>query len=308
MAAYGKMTVKGVDFEIDHVVIDLVGSFYGYDRELSYTINADNVENNTFWFATEPIEVAEFTVTAYDAEGTAVTKSVDVAAAGKTLAFNYGRVSTFSVSDLKAPVVPAFTSASVDDNGYWDCNLTFTSEDLGTLVLNAYYILTSELELPIGTYGLGADYGLFYSEDYSYFMPVGGGECNLYNGSVDVKVVDGQYSIEFINLADFNGNVLIEKATYVGSVTGLNVPDPRTQLVTPDAKASADGKIITVSWEAVTGADKYVVESYDFETKETTETSVTFEGDYSTTYNFSVKAVALDSNPDYKSLIHAMCL
>jgi hypothetical protein len=104
--AYGKMTVNGVDFAIDHVVVNLKGTYYqNYERECTYTINADKVQNNVFWFTTETFEnVTEFTVTAYDAEGKAVTKTVDVAAADKTLAFNYGRVSTFSVSGLEAAV------------------------------------------------------------------------------------------------------------------------------------------------------------------------------------------------------------
>ena len=299
--AYGMMTVNTpAEFVIDHVVIDLVGSFYGYARELSYTINAANVENNTFWFATEIIDVANFTVTAYDAEGNAVTKSVDVAAAGKTLAFNYGRVSTFSVSDLEAPVVPAFTSAYTSGSNYNDFYLYFDDEtyNLATLKLNPGAMCNADWIMTTGEYQLGVYPGIYANEWYNYSTY---GGVSLATGTVKIDIVDKKYHFEFINLADYNGNILIEKATYVGSVTGLNVPDPRTQLVTPDAKASADGNIITVSWEAVTGADKYVVESYDFETKETTETSVTFEGDYSTTYNFSVKAVALDSNPDYKS-------
>ena len=140
--AYGKMTVNGVDFEIDHVVVDLVGSFYNSARELSYTINAANVENNTFWFATEPIDVAEFTVTAYDAEGNnAVTKTVDVAEAGKTMSFQYGRVGTFSVSDLveyTEPVGPMFTSAETSSYGQ-DKYIYFYSDDnsLSTLKINA---------------------------------------------------------------------------------------------------------------------------------------------------------------------------
>ena len=131
MAAYGKMTVKGVDFAIDHVVVDLKGSFFGYDREYSYTINADNVENNTFWFATEPIDVAEFTVTAYDAEGNAVAKTVDVAAAGKTLSFNYGRVGTFSVSGLEE-VAEKYDSTYAyvyQDYGATDKEIMFVAED-----------------------------------------------------------------------------------------------------------------------------------------------------------------------------------
>ena len=95
--AYGKMTVNAPEsFTISYVEV----SFNDGDV---YTIYADNVENNTFWFATEPAKVEKFTVKAYNAEGKAVAKVVSGLAEGK-LAFNVGRVSTFSVSGLKAVV------------------------------------------------------------------------------------------------------------------------------------------------------------------------------------------------------------
>ena len=304
LAAYGKMTVKNVDFAIDHVVVDLKGSFYGNARELSYTINATNVENNTFWFATEPIDVAEFTVTAYDAEGNAVAKTVDVAEAGKTMSFNYGRVGTFSVSGLEAaaePSAPVFTSAYVYDYGYgyYDYYLIFEDAVLGELVLNAYYVTNSDWTISAGVYGFGGSSGYFYEGQYSTYNDI-----QLYGGTVEVAVVDGEYVFTLSNLKNGDGNIVLEKATYTGVPNGLAVPDMRTALAKPNVTATAQGNIVTLSWDVVTGADEYYVfcaSTGSIAPITTTETTVTIEAAYNTAYEFMVTAVASDTNPDYKS-------
>ena len=315
-AAYGKMTVNGVDFAIDHVVVDFKGSYYNNSRELSYTINADNVEGNTFWFATEPIDVAEFTVTAYDAEGKAVTKTVNMAGKEKPLAFSYGKVSTFSVSELKEPAVPSvpvFTSENtmyyhsnswtyVDEyNEYYcspsDVSFIFSSEELGTLQLN-FYNTFSSFNIPAGVY----DENHIYTGDgtkYSYYQPAGSsGKYQLSDVELVVAQMDNkQYNFTFN--VKYNGGASEFNATYTGYIEGF---DLRTPLATPNAVATVDGKMITISWDSVTGAEKYVVESNSFATIETTETTVTIEApEYSTSYTFNIKAVAADTDPDYRS-------
>ena len=310
MAAYGKMTVNGVAFAIDHVVVDLKGTFYGYDRELSYTINATNVENNTFWFATEPIDVAEFTVTAYDAEGNSVTKTVDVPATGKTMSFQYGRVGTFSVKDLEAvvaPEEPVFTSASSDAStyDYVDCYLTFEGENLGKLVLNAYYVVNDKLELPVGSYMLIEAPENFWTAGYSYFIPAGTETTyNITSGTVKVSVVNNEYVIEFIDLV-YGSNVL--NTTYTGTIAGLNLADPRQELPAPsNVKATVSGKTITLTWDSVEGADGYRVKlfyPYDeyFEEVVTTNEYV-YEAQLSNTnYSFTIMSYASDTNAQYRS-------
>ena len=95
--AYGKMTVNAPQsFDIKNIEVS-------FNDGTPYVINADNVENNTFWFATKPAEVSKFTVIAYNDKGKAVGKVVSGLAEG-ALAFNVGKVSTFSVSGLKAVV------------------------------------------------------------------------------------------------------------------------------------------------------------------------------------------------------------
>ena len=294
MAAYGKMTLKGVDFAIDHVVVDLKGSFYSYDREYSYTINADNVENNTFWFATEPIDVAEFTVTAFDAESNAVTKTVDVAEAGKTMSFQYGRVGTFSVSGLEEYV--AFTRAYTGEytSSYNDYYIWFEGP-AGKLKTNPCYITTPDWELMPGTYNVQAGGQCFYRGSYTALN-----DQYSDGGTVTVSVVNGMYHFDF-NIILANGTVFTE--SYTGLVEGLNVPDMRTPLEMPNVTANVEGNIITLSWDPVDGAESYLVscEVGGLEAISTSETSVPIEADYLKNYTFKVQAVASDSDPNFKS-------
>ena len=304
--AYGKMTVKGVDFEIDHVVVDLKGSFFGSARELSYTINAANVENNTFWFATEPIEVAEFTVTAYDAEGTAVTKSVDVAAAGKTLAFNYGRVSTFSVSDLKV-VEEKYDSTYAyvyEDYGANDKEIMFVADDNRALRIDFYNVYEDNCIVP-GTYTFEGT-GFMYPGWCYYYEDVNGYYTSKLNGGqAVVSLEDGQYKIVFTNMA-YNETVYVDKFTFKGKIDDIDYPDPRTKLAAPNVTAQITGKTIILDWESVTGADSYLIEIYsDAETVEPVSTTDThFEytvKSYDSYYSFDVTAVVAEDNAEYRN-------
>ena len=312
LAAYGKMTVNGVDFAIDHVVVDLKGTFYGYDREYSYTINADNVENNTFWFATEPIDVvAEFTVTAYDAEDNTVTKTVDVAAAGKTLAFKYGCVSTFSVSGLEEYVEPEetydYTSARVSWNwGSTDKMISFTSgAGVEDLHVNFNGRSFSDNSIAAGDYSIGD--GIYGSGIYlgDYFEDRDG-ECDsAYTGNLSVTIVDGCYVMVFTDLKDYYGVMLAERITFKGLIDGLELPDPRTKLAAPtNIQTSVAGKTITITWNAVEHADYYTVSVYSpvQHVELVTGNQYVFEAENSNTkYWFKITATASDDNPTYRT-------
>ena len=303
MAAYGKMTVNGVDFEIDHVVIDLKGSFYGYERAVSYTINADNVENNTFWFATEPIDVAEFTVTAFDAEGKAVAKTVDVAAAGKTLSFQYGRVGTFSVSGLEA-VAEKYDStyAYVYQNyGDTDKEIMFVAEDGRGLRIDFYNVYENNCIVP-GTYTFSGS-GYMYPNWCYYYADVNGNYTSkLGDGQAVVSVEDGKYKIVFTNMAH-SGTVYLEQFTFKGEIIGLDVPDPRAKLATPEVTYDVNEMVVTLSWSAIEGVEYYSVEcdSEAIENFTTTETSATITLPEYGVYNFSVAAKVADNNENYRS-------
>ena len=283
--AYGKMTVNGVDFAIDHVVVDLKGSFFGYDRELSYTISAANVDNNTFWFATEPIDVAEFTVTAYDAEGNSVTKTVDVAEAGKTMSFNYGRVGTFSVSGLEeyvAPSAPMFTTAyTYADAGSNDKKIFFEGGSLAQLVINVYGDCLSGNIWAEGVYTTEfVNNSLIFSGSSSKYD----GE-NIKTIKVTVSHVAEGYHILFENVMG-NESLLLESATFTGTIDGMNTPSGSTpeptdpvQLATPNATATdITAESITVSWNAVANASGYAVTINGGAEQSVATTSYTFSG------------------------------
>ena len=301
--AYGKMTVNGVDFEIDHVVVEFKGSFYGYAKSCSYTINATNVENNTFWFATEPIDVAEFTVTAYDAEGNAVAKTVDVAAAGKTLSFNYGRVGTFSVSGLDVPAEKYdSTYAYVYQNyGDTDKEIMFVAEDGRALRIDFFNVYENNCIVP-GTYtfsGSGYMYPswCFYYANVNYYYT-----SKLNGGQAVVSVEDGLYKIIFTNMS-LDGTVYVEQFTFKGEISGLDIPDPRVKLATPEVGYDVNEMVVSLSWNAIEGVEYYSVEcdSEAIENFTTTETSATITLPAYGVYNFSVAAKVADNNENYRS-------
>ena len=315
--AYGKMTVKGVAFAIDHVVVDLKGSFYGYNREYSYTVKANGVDN-TFWFATEPIDVAEFTVTAYDAEGNAVAKTVNVAEAGKTMSFNYGRVGTFSVSGLEEAkeTYPVFTSGRWDNCPEMDKKIILTGEGGLEIILNfsncnnEYFIDPGTYTIVRGGSGPGEIYG-GHSVSWAYYTGADGIEGGLLGGTVVVSVVGKEYNIEIndLQLCDNWYNVVgtVPYATFTGAITNMQVPDNRTTLDIPsNVVATVSGKTITLSWDAVEHADGYQVKMwfpYEEEKIEVVNgTQYVFEAQQAnTTYCFNVYSYANDENPTYKT-------
>ena len=304
--AYAKMTVNGVDFAIDHVVVDLKGTFFTYNRELSYTVKANGVDN-TFWFATAPIDVTEFTVTAYDAEGKAVAKTVNVADAGKTMSFNYGRVGTFSVSGLEVPTVQETydsTYAYVYEGNveYNDVTYMFVADDNRGVRIDFCGIIENNT-IPAGTYTFSTSYGMYPNWCFYYPDVDGWGSTKLKYGQAVVSVEDGQYKIVFTNLADANGNVVVEKFTFKGELPSLNVPDPRAKLATPEVTYTNEDKVVTLSWNAIEGVEYYSVEC-DSETIEnftTTETTATITLPAYGAYSFSVAAKVADNNENYRS-------
>ena len=306
-ACYGKMTVNAGDFEIKKVEVSFNGGKV-------YTLNATNVENNVFWFAVDSmIDVSTFTVTAYDAENNAITKTVDVVAAGKTLKFQWGRVSTFSVSGLEEYVAPeepeglVFTSAKWVNYSTTDKLVQFYTESGATLQLNWYRCGDAAWIVP-GTYGFASSGAIYYGGEYSWYKNTTAGiDAEICDGTVVVSVVAGQYYIEFINLVDWDGTVHIENATFTGQISGLQVPDMRVALAKPtNVQVSVEGRTISVSWDAVEGAEGYLFELYNPVDEAFTEivegTSFSFTGLNSKwNYYFKLSAYASAENTNYRN-------
>ena len=301
MIGYGKMTINAGDFEIDHVVLKLTEHDPAFgNTNYTYTINADNVVNNTFWFAAEPMEVSQFTVTAYDAEGNMMSKSVDVVAAERKLNFKIGRVSTFSVSGLESTKMPTFTNAVwTNPDNVETKSIIFSSDEVGTLHLE-FFGCNSDNYLDIRSYDFSG-YGNIYS---AHFTRHDGYQCHIKYGNVVVSLVDGEYYIEFNDLANADQSFTLT-AIFKGEIENMALTDTRTRLPKPNVKATVDGIVITLSWDPVEGADEYLIQGVSsveiMAPFSTTDTSVTIDAEWGTSYEFSVTAIALDTNLDYKS-------
>ena len=302
--AYGKMTVNDVVFAIDHVVVDLKGSYYNSNRELSYTIKANGV-NNTFWFATEPIDVAEFTVTAYDAEGNAVTKTVNVAEAGKTMSFQYGRVGTFSVSGLEEPTVQETYDSTYayvyQSYGNTDKEIMFVAEDGRGLRIDFYNVYENNCIIP-GTYTFSGSGYMFPNWCFYYANVENFYTSKLDGGQAVVSVEDGVYKIIFTNMS-LGSTVYVEQFTFKGEISGLGIPDPRAKLATPEVTYDVNEMVVSLSWNAIEGVEYYSVEcdSEAIENFTTTETTATITLPAYGAYSFSVAAKVADNNENYKS-------
>ena len=127
--AYGKMTINGFDGKnISSVKVELNGESENH----TYTLNVADLSEHTYWFATEAINVTSFTVTA-TVDEVSYSKTVDMAGKEKPLAFNIGKVSTFSVSDLKEVAVEASAKATLVTGttvgGFNPYDVTFSFEN-----------------------------------------------------------------------------------------------------------------------------------------------------------------------------------
>lgn len=110
-------------------------------------------------------------------------------------------------------------------------------------------------------------------------------------GTSTELVIDGDY--EYIGLRSKENAMFLTQIeiTWGGG-------DTRTKLATPKVTATAEGKNVIVSWGEVANAGSYTL-TYGDQTIENATSPYTFEGEYSTTYDFSVVAVPTDSE-NYK--------
>ena len=222
--AYGKMTVNTpAGFDISKVEINLVGAEYGVEKDLTYTINADNVENNVFWFATETLKVSEMTVTAYGKEGeTDKIYSKTVTVAEGKLEFAYGHVGSFSVSNLTEQVEPiSLSTMSTGASHNYGFGYTFTNDnDTNFTIVFSDWIATSSSINP-GTYNVTTSVSyvnqLNVALDASKTYKFEGVSSKLSSGTISVAKDGETYTIE-MSLVLNNGTALDYK--YVGSLGG----------------------------------------------------------------------------------------
>lgn len=304
---YGKMTVNvPAEFEIDYVELELNGDYFGYyDVAQTLVLNADNVKDNVFWFTSQIMTVKEFTLTAYDADGKALTKTVNMAEKEKALAFSFGQVSKFSVSELEAAAEKFDSTYAYVYEGsveYNDISYMFVADDNSGVRIDFIGIIEDKT-IPAGTYTFSESYGMYPNWCYYYPDVDSWNSTKLKYGQAVVSVEDGQYKIVFTNLADGNANVVVEKFTFKGELPGLDIPDPRAKLATPELSYTNEDKVVTLSWNAIEGVEYYSVEcdSDAIEDFTTTEKSATITLPEYGAYNFSVTAKVAETNENYRS-------
>ena len=309
---YGKMTIDVADAEIEQVKLDLKGLKYNsYEDSLSYTLNATDTEDNTFWFAIEaPMTVQEFTVTAYCAGDKTLTKTVTIPD-GRNLKFDWGRVSTFSVSNLTEEVANVFEPTYLwDQDLIWETDsFKLTDDDY----FSAYWrIYLNEADRPgnnsikEGKYTCAVNntnpgQGQFCVKIYQGWTNMGTiyASNTFAEDTLEVKIVDGQYQILYTHGTKSHGykglpsNLVLPEG---GGNEGGSTPTEPTKLATPSVSGNVSGNTATVSWQDVAGAKDYSV-SLNGTYYSTVETAyiVLTDLEYSTTYNVSVVANPADA-------------
>lgn len=230
---YGKMTINVADAEIEQVKLDLKGlKYHSSEDSLSYTLNATtDIVDNTFWFAIEaPMTVQEFTVTAYCAGDKTLTKTVTIPD-GRNLKFEWGHVSTFSVSNL-VEAAPAFTvdyqyatlswnntysRFELTGNGYNVTQFYLNSSDApnnNSIKPGAYTYAGNTVSNPaVGTFSL------------RHILGSGSGSSHYVNdASMSVTIEDGQYCIVITIISAGNGNIVGKTFGYKGLPDGFVLP------------------------------------------------------------------------------------
>ena len=309
---YGKMTIDVADAEIEQVKLDLKGLKYNsYEDSLSYTLNATDTEDNTFWFAIEaPMTVQEFTVTAYCAGDKTLTKTVTIPD-GRNLKFDWGRVSTFSVSNLTEEVANVFEPTYLwDQDLIWETDsFKLTDDDY----FSAYWrIYLNEADRPgnnsikEGKYTCAVNntnpgQGQFCVKIYQGWTNMGTiyASNTFAEDTLEVKIVDGQYQILYTHGTKSHGYKGLPSDFVLpegGGNEGGSTPTEPTKLATPSVSGNVSGNTATVSWQDVAGAKDYSV-SLNGTYYSTVETAyiVLTDLEYSTTYNVSVVANPADA-------------
>ena len=125
-------------------------------------------------------------------------------------------------------------------------------------------------------------------------------------GTSTELVIEGNY--EYIGMRSKDGAMYLTdiKITWetAGGESGDDEPETPAepvQLTTPVVKTSVNANVVTLSWDAVEGANRYTVQVDDDVEETVTDTKYVFEGDYEVEYMFTVKAIAADTNKNYDS-------
>lgn len=138
-------------------------------------------------------------------------------AGNKNVDFTY--VGTLEVVEPEQPDltdIPAFNKAHSDKNYSQDRQLYFTSDELSELVVNFYYCFDEDSnKLKEGTYTTPYSGGI-YTGGYSKY---GGNKITYMKATV--SYVSAGYQIIFEDIKNESGEVMLQKAIYVGEIGNL---------------------------------------------------------------------------------------
>ena len=294
--AYGKMSLRNfAGADVEQYVLTINGEIY--------VVNA--TWTTDVWFACEPAEVSEMSVSVVTANGT-YTKPLAVSAEN-TLNFVKGQVSAFGVN---MDGVASEETEVIEFDGtikswkHTDTSYPTKYEISGnhfSFKVGMYNNRENYIDSRNGGYSLGDSswYARYFSiHDFidesisaSTLTPTagllevleGGSAGALHNIRITLTINGVEYVYTYYGY--ING-----EAVDNGGNEGGEEPEP-VQLATPTVSASANGNTVTATWASVTGAANYTV-SVNGTLKEAAlnATSYAFVGEYETAYTISVVA------------------
>lgn len=275
--------------------------------ETTYKLANNGLTAPTFWFACEESQPTAMSVKIVDKNDKVYAKTLTLPEKNP-LKFDTGKVTVFSVGGFAAVEEEAnldvtyllnapewMPSAGAAVRNFFEFDFADDANEKLQLTLHAD-VRPNNKAILTGRYTGAGDstpgYYQFAAQRYNNGRVAGYYKKDFNETStLDVSFADGVYTII---LTHPNG----ETFGYKGMPDGWDVPTAQKgQLKAPVVTATAEGNMVYVSWTTVDGAENYTV-SVNGEVKKTaenTETTYTFEGEYSTTYTITVVANPTDS-------------
>ncbi len=280
--------------------------------ETTYKLANNGLTAPTFWFACEQSQPTAMSVKIVDKDDKVYAKTLTLPVENP-LKFDTGKVTVFSVGGfaaveeeanlnvdhlLNAPEwIPYSNGAGdyfefyfADDNNIENkrrlqLSLNTDARPNNKAILTGRYTGAGKETTDPGYYQFAAQVRDnssrlvgFYRTDFTE------------TSTLEVSFADGAYTIILTHKGETFG--------YKGMPAGWDEPAAqKLQLDTPVVIATADGKNVTATWNSVTNAKNYTVSvNGEGVATEYTETTYTFEGNYSTKYTITVVANPTDSD------------
>ena len=293
----GQLSLSGIQFdeEITNGMLPNGGKFDAqYNSEKVYWTDA---KGNMTWLTNLHIDVYQeeegYTIAFWwdtRQNGYAPNNRNEVPAQYDYEGDGEGLVYTGIITGINNPPVPAaenVTTAPESVSGRatkdaWDYTyyLSFVAGDWTIDDLYFYAPVSSNGIIPANTYTIRG--GTATLTDTTWVFGITDG-----TGTVTVAHSGEDYVLEFA-FEDANGSTY--EFSYTGVIEGDGIFSPGAEkFATPtNVVATAEGKVITVTWDAVDGATSYTVNVEGLYSNTFNETTGTFEGEWDTTYTVTV--------------------